>query len=101
MATLTRNAEGKYVPFASRALNSKALVKALAGKPLHAMARRLARAVLGHSTEASDQDRHAQNVKATSRRLRKQASGQRPRHNRIGGAWTRTRRRMCSKSWRH
>jgi len=45
--------------------------------------------------------RHAQNVKAANRRLRKQASGQRPRHNRIGGAWTRTLRRMCSKSWRH
>ena len=54
-----------------------------------------------HEYRTIDLWRHAQNVKATSRRLRKQASGQRPRHNRIGGAWTRTQRRMCSKSWRH
>ena len=51
--------------------------------------------------------RHAVNVKATNRRKRKQARatrqtrGQRPRHARVGGHWTRTKRRMCSHSWRH
>jgi len=45
--------------------------------------------------------RHAANVKATNRRLRKQSKGQRPRYMRIGGRWTRTTRARCSHSWRH
>ena len=49
---------------------------------------------------------HAQNMRAANRRDRKQATatrqatGQRKRHTRVG-AWTRTKRRMCSRSWRH
>ena len=101
MATLTKNDKGQYVPFRSRALNDPALAKALEGKPLHAMARKSARAALGYSTDAIDQERHVANVKATNRRLRKATKGQRPQYMRIGGRWTRTTRGMCSHSWRH
>jgi len=50
--------------------------------------------------------RRAQNTKATNRDRRKQATatrqkrGQRARHTRVG-AWTRTKRAMSSRSWRH
>ena len=54
MATLTRNDKGQYVPFQSRALNDPALARALAGKSLHAMARKIARAALGYSTDVID-----------------------------------------------
>ena len=49
----------------------------------------------------------ARNRKATNRRNRKQATatrqnrGQRASHSRIGGRWTRTKRAMSSRSWRH
>ena len=51
--------------------------------------------------------RRAQNMKARNRRNRKQARatrqnrGQRASHSRIGGRWTRTKRAMSSRSWRH
>ena len=59
-----------------------------------------------HEYRTIDHWRHAMNVKTANRRDRKQAratrqaTGQRKRHTRVG-AWTRTKRRMCSRSWRH
>ena len=97
MTTLTRNVKGQYVPFVSRALNSPALAKALAGRPLHAMIRKLGRVSLGHSTEAIDQNRNFWGKVAKRRELNKVAGH--PRHTRVG-AWTRTRRAMCGRSWR-
>lgn len=84
MPTLTR-IDGRYVPYASRALNSPALAKALAGGPLHARVRKLGRAILGHSTEAVDQNRGYRNRLGKRRRLNKLAGH--PRHNRRGHRW--------------
>ena len=96
--TLTRNAKGNYVPFVSRALNSKALAQALAGKPLHARMRQMMRSALGHSTALADQGRHVANATAKRRRLNKAAGH--PTYTRTG-AWSRTKRAMSGRSWRH
>jgi len=58
-----------------------------------------------HQYRTIDLWRRAMNTKAASRYHRKQAratrqaTGQRKRHTRVG-AWTRTKRAMCGRSWR-